>query len=296
MDIKGYVRKFVRQRLNEGFDDVGRPDLKYYAFDWDDNILFMPTSILVMDEDENEIPMSTEDFAEYREKIGFEPFTYKGKKIVAFSIGAFKNFKEFGNKRFIIDSMVAKPGPSWSDFVECINGGSVFSIITARGHSPETLREAVYNLVMSNKNGIDSRELASNLYKYREIGNKVKSDTTVKALSPSELNEYLDLCKFEPVSFKKGNASNPEQAKFDALKQFISYCKSLASELKSRYGVEGSPMFKNDVEFNSSWEPYIGFSDDDLRNVEKIKELLSSEYEELPLNLYLTKGGNKVKY
>ena len=174
MDIKGFVKKFVQQKLNEGFDDVGRPDLKYYAFDWDDNILFMPTTILVMDEDENEVPMSTEDFAEYRKKIGYNPFTYKGKKIVGYSLGAFRNFKEFGNKRFIIDSMVAKPGPSWSDFVECINGGSVFSIITARGHSPETLRESVYNLVMSNKNGIDSRELAKNLYKYREIGNKVK--------------------------------------------------------------------------------------------------------------------------
>ena len=55
-------------------------------------------------------------------------------------------------------------------------------------------------------------------------------------------------------------------------------------------------MFKNDLEFNASWEPYIGFSDDDLRNIEKIKELISKEYEESPVNLYLTKGGNKTRY
>ena len=296
MDIKGHVRKFVQQRLNEGFDDVGRPDLKYYAFDWDDNIMFMPTSILVMDEDENEVQMSTEDFAEYRERIGFEAFNYKGKRIVAYSIGAFKNFREPGNKRFIIDSMIAKTGPAWPDFVECINGGSIFAIITARGHSPKTLRDSVYNLIMSNKNGLDSRELAKNLHKYRDIGNKVSSDKTVKSLSPSELNEYLDMCKFEPVSYGANNAANPEQAKFDALKNFVSYCRSLASELKSKYGVDGSPMFKNDLEFNASWEPYIGFSDDDLRNIEKIKELISKEYEESPVNLYLTKGGNKTRY
>jgi len=296
MDIKDYVKKFVQQRLNEGFDDVGRPDLKYYAFDWDDNILFMPTTIIVADEDENEVQMSTEDFAEHREKIGFEPFMYKGKKIVSYSIKAFSNFRVEGNKKFIIDCMVAKTGPSWSDFVECINGGSIFAIITARGHSPETLKEAVYNLVMSNKNGIDSREVAKNLKKYRDIGNKISSDTNRKALSPSELNEYLDMCRFEPVSYNKNNASNPEQAKFDALKNFVSYCKSLATELKNKHEVSGSPMFKNDVNFNASWEPFIGFSDDDLRNVEKIKELLSNEYEESPVNLYLTKGGNKTKY
>jgi hypothetical protein len=172
--------------------------------------------------------------------------------------------------------------------VECINGGSIFAIITARGHSPKTLREAVYNLIMSNKNGLDSRELAKNLHKYRDIGNKVSSDKTVKSLSPSELNEYLDMCKFEPVSYGANNAANPEQAKFDALKNFVSYCRSLASELKSKYGVDGSPMFKNDLEFNASWEPYIGFSDDDLRNIEKIKELISKEYKDSPVNLYLT--------
>lgn len=294
MNIKRYVENFVRRNLMEGFDDIGRPDLKYYAFDWDDNIMFMPTSIIVVDEDENEVQMSTEDFAEYREKIGYSPFNYKGKKIVGYSIGAFRNFKEAGNKKFIIDSMIAKTGPSWSDFVECINGGSIFAIITARGHSPETLREAVYNIVMSNKNGINSRELAKNLYKYRNIGNKVSDDKKLKALSPSELNKYLDMCKFEPVSYGANNAANPEQAKFQALQKFISYCRGLANELKSQ--VSGTPMFKNDIDVDPSWEPYIGFSDDDLRNIEKIKELISSEYENSPVSLYLTKGGNKTKY
>jgi hypothetical protein len=47
-----------------------------------------------------------------------------------------------GDKKFVLDSMLAQPGPSWNDFVECINGGSIFAIITARGHNPKTLREA----------------------------------------------------------------------------------------------------------------------------------------------------------
>jgi len=42
----------------------GTPSLKYYAFDWDDNIMVMPTKIMVLDENGNEVGMSTEDFAE----------------------------------------------------------------------------------------------------------------------------------------------------------------------------------------------------------------------------------------
>ncbi|MEY4572902.1 MAG: hypothetical protein RLZ10_2159, partial [Bacteroidota bacterium] len=42
--------------------------------------------------------------------------------------------------------------------------------------------------------------------------------------------------------------------------------------------------------------PFIGFSDDDPRNIEKMKEFLSSEYEESPVNLYLTKGGEKTRF
>jgi hypothetical protein len=39
--------------------------------------------------------------------------------------------------------------------------------------------------------------------------------------------------------------------------------------------------------------PFIGFSDDDPRNIEKMKEFLSSEYEKNPVRTYLTKGGEK---
>ena len=43
--------------------------MKYYAFDWDDNIAIMPTKIVLEDKDGDEVGMSTEDFAEYREHI-----------------------------------------------------------------------------------------------------------------------------------------------------------------------------------------------------------------------------------
>ena len=87
--------------LQEGFSDIGTPDMKYYAFDWDDNIMRMPTEIVVMDENGNEVGMSTEDFAEYRVKIGNEPFNYRGKTIVGLAKDAFRNFTTKGDKKFI---------------------------------------------------------------------------------------------------------------------------------------------------------------------------------------------------
>ena len=281
--IKDYIRT---KRLNEGFTDEGNPDTKYYAFDWDDNIMFMPTSIIVLSENDEEVPMSTEDFAEHRHQISKEPFSYKGTTIVDFAPDPFRNFGVKGDKRFVMDAMIASVGPSWNDFVECINGGSIFAIITARGHNPQTLKEGVYNLIMANKNGLNSRMLAENLYKYRNIGNEVTSDKKVRALTPKELRDYLNLCRFYPVSFGEGSATNPEEGKIKAMREFISYCKDMAKEIGEK------AFFKNDVE-NNEILPIIGFSDDDPRNIDKMKEFLDDEDTEKLVKTYLTKGGEK---
>ena len=82
------IKKF-NQYLNEEYLDGQFKDqsgsgykvyqLLYYAFDWDDNILHMPTEIIVLDDNDKEVGMSTQDFAEYRSLIGVEQFEYDGK-------------------------------------------------------------------------------------------------------------------------------------------------------------------------------------------------------------------------
>ena len=47
----------MRTKITEGFKGEGSPDLKYYAFDWDDNIVHMPTKIIVKTEDGDEVGM-----------------------------------------------------------------------------------------------------------------------------------------------------------------------------------------------------------------------------------------------
>ena len=72
----------LKNRIKEGIDEFGAPDEKYYAFDWDDNIVSMPTKIILKDEEGDEVGMSTEDFATYREEIGKEPIEFDGHTIV----------------------------------------------------------------------------------------------------------------------------------------------------------------------------------------------------------------------
>jgi hypothetical protein len=280
MSVKKILREFTFQKnLQEGFDPEGSPDLKYYAFDWDDNIVTMPTQIIVLSYDDEEVGISTEDFAEFRTMIGNEPFEYKGKTIVGYAPDPYRNFKVTGDDQFIVDSIIATPGPSWNDFVECINGGSIFSIITARGHTPSVMRDAVYNYIVSDHNGIDKEELITNLKKYRELAAEDIGD------NQTLINQYLDLCKFYPVTFGEGSASNPEEGKIKALREFINYVKEMSLKLGKK------AFFKNDVK--NYFVPQIGFSDDDPRNVEKIKDFLRKEYEKSPVRTYLTKAGTK---
>jgi len=280
MSLKGVIREFFSERLlREGFDPEGNPDLKYYAFDWDDNIATMPTQILVLTDNDEEVGMSTEDFADYRSMIGKEPFEYKGKMIVGYSKDPYKNFGIQGDNAFIIDSMLAKPGPSWGDFVEAINGGSIFSIITARGHTPSVLREAIYNMIVTDHNGISKESLIDNLKKYRNITGDDRENYF------GMINDYLDLNRYYPVTYGEGDAADPEEGKIKALREFISYVRDISKKI----GKEA--FLKNDIKNN--FVPMIGFSDDDPGNVEKIKAFLNKEYKDKPVKTYLTKGGNK---
>lgn len=272
----------MRKEFTEGFKGEGTPDLKYYAFDWDDNIVHMPTKIIVKDEDGDEVGMSTDDFAEHRHHIGKEPFDYKGKTIVGFGENPFRNFRTEGDKDFLIDAMRAKVGPAFDDFREAINNGSIFSIITARGHNPNTLKEAVYNYIIEGFNGIDKDELIKNLKKYRSfVGEDEMTDDEL-------IRSYLELNKYHPVSFgdEKG-ATNPEEAKVRAMEDFVSYIKGMAAVLNKR------AYLKNDIgnKFIPA-EPTIGFSDDDPRNIEVMQKHFKNKPDNI-VKTYSTAGGTK---
>ena len=96
--------KTIKKLLNEIIDDKHSPVMKYYAFDWDDNLMFMPTKIYLKDDKGKSVGMSTEDFAEYRTEIGKEEFNYDGHTIVGFDDEPFRDFRVTGDRNFIKDA------------------------------------------------------------------------------------------------------------------------------------------------------------------------------------------------
>jgi len=279
--MKNYYKHIVKQIINEIIEERKTPVMKYYAFDWDDNLMFMPTKIYLKDDEGNSVGMSTEDFAEYRTDVGKEPFEYEGHTIVSFDKEPFRDFGVLGDKQFLKDAMSSPTGPAWNDFVEAINNGSIFAIVTARGHTPSMLKEAVYRLIKQNKYGLDSNQLAKNLLKYRDLADEEK-------LSKDQLiRSYLDMCRFHPVSFGEGSATNPEQGKINAMEEFVSYVRNLSHSLQQK------AFMKNKI--SNYFTPFIGFSDDDVRNVETMKKHFDKKEDNI-LKTYLTAGGEKKLY
>jgi hypothetical protein len=246
----------------------------YYSFDWDDNILNMPTEIIVESDKGEEIGISTQDFAKYRSIIGKENFNYNGHTIIGFPTNndgsinydsAFKNFRDFGDKNiFLEDTKKALKSnsyaPAWVDFIECLVNGSLFSIITARGHESNTIREAIEFIINNELDKNQKYEMYNNLlhfayiFKSGDYDRLYKGDFTKNKL----VKDYLDNCDYIGVSApsRSGKAENPEEAKKMALIQF----KDKINEFAKRVDAKAK----------------IGFSDDDPKNAKHIEELFKN--------------------
>jgi hypothetical protein len=263
----------------EDSNEKWTPNMKYYAFDWDDNIVYMPTEIILLDNFDDEVGMSTHDFAKYRSEIGKNTFKYRGTNIVGYAQKPFRQFREEGDENFLNDIMIAKRGPAFNDFKEAINNGSIFSIITARGHNPNTLKEGVKKYIKKGVFGIDENKLIYNLEKYRDL---IPSDD-----NEDIVDDYLNMCKFYPVTFSSGSAANPEIEKVKALNEFYIYCENMADKVKEAF------LFKNDLkgETGGLMKFSVGFSDDDPKNIETIKDKVNKSN----LTIYSTNKGDKEK-
>lgn len=251
--------------ISENFENKGT--LLYYAFDWDDNILKMPTEIIVQTNDGEEVGMTTADFAVYRSKIGKEDFEYKGKNIISFAEEPFRNFRDTMDpdifKKDVTKALEMKSyAPAWNDFIECLTNGSVFAIITARGHEVEGMRKGV-EYVIDTLSQEDKSKMHDSLLMFLHLFDKSRDNEdsyeSLSNFSKSELvQDYLDLCHFVGVSApsRGGSPDNPEAAKEDALRIFISDINGYAQKI--------------------GFTAKVGFSDDDPGNVKHMTHVLSS--------------------
>lgn len=127
------------------------------AFDWDDNIMFMPTQVILFHKYSNQIQhISTGEFAKHNQDIGKQGFyiDYEIRKTELEN--SFKYFRdpESNIKNYFlhdVETTVSRKdnqwkGPSWERFIYALNDESAAkwtSIITARGHSPQSIYKAL---------------------------------------------------------------------------------------------------------------------------------------------------------
>lgn len=137
----------------------------FYFFDFDDNIAFLTTPLVLFHkENGTELVITTGDYGQVHPQIG-KTGAYENYEIRELDRnGTFRNFRdheievlsELGKSRqFFIEDVAAIlnlpdfnwKGPSWECFYHATFNQRPVSLITARGHHPETLKAGVREFV-----------------------------------------------------------------------------------------------------------------------------------------------------
>jgi hypothetical protein len=282
-------RKLVKRIINEV---VSEKKLRLYGFDWDDNILEMPTKIYLKNNKGEKVGMSTEDFAHYRSNVGVKPFKYKKNIIVGFDNDAFRDFRR--PDTFLKDTKKAiskdKTAPSFQKFKENLIYANPFSIITARGHDPKVIRKGVrmfVDLVLEPEEKEKMIDNIISMFEHEELFSKDFLGKLNRLSDDQIIDLYLDeKGDYYPVSSEEfgekfgletsGGAANPEHAKKVALLDFVEKYDDL---IRSGKYVSAS----------------LGFSDDDPRNVKAMVEFIQDEltkmYPKIKFRVYDTSEG-----
>ena len=274
----------MRRRIPYVNEEVSGRDFKYYIFDWDDNILHMPTKIQMEHLDDDgvwrPVSVSTSTFALVRaDEAHYRPPAAGGWQT------AFQNFQdEPGRNTFIEDTIAAlekvehgeKPGPSYMALKKTLREGRLFAIVTARGHSTETIEKAVRVFIRYALSEDEREEMMSNLRGYRQWIDGVGDGEF--GTDAEELDYYLGMCRYSAVTWdgfkaRMANdpiykeklatattAARPELAKEFAIRDFVEH---VFHTLQRTGGLDRSVA--------------IGFSDDDKGNVRSVSNYIKAE-------------------
>jgi hypothetical protein len=247
---------------------------KYYIFDWDNNILHMPTHIHLEhrtpDGRWEPLAVSTSFYSVVRnDRDNYRP--PEGDWELAFR--EFRDFAQEPESKFLIDTKAAlapviagekEGGPSFRQFRHALVEGRLFAIVTARGHRSATIRAGVRYFIDHVLTEDEHREILRNLRGYRAVFEPDEGYLTDNEV----IEKYLDLNRYHAVTspeFRAFMGSNApgvdiqEEAKQFAIKDFLGH----VIRIVRRSGAD-KPIS-------------VGFSDDDPRNVRAVEEYIHRE-------------------
>ena len=270
-----------------------------YAFDWDDNVLVMPTHIHLEKKVGNEwipVDVSTTEFAEIRHLLPNDKNPEgKGYRLLNNSISdAYSDFRDYNtmirDAREAIES--GSFAPYFGKFKEALLYGNDFSIITARGNPPKSIRETIKMIIDNHFTDEEREKMIDNLGGISKDKTLTQEEIEeIDKLNDKLIDEYLNLQNYDPISadeykerYGGGSSANPEREKMRALERFVKRVVSDAGNLKS------NPKFTG---FS------VGFSDDDLGNVraaeEFIRKDLIKKYPDVKFLVYDSSDPNNPK-
>lgn len=268
---------------------VAERDLKYYIFDWDDNILHMPTKIYL----EKRLPdgswaphaVSTAVFSVIRsDRENYRP---PG----GIWENAFRDFRDVDvdeenvflrDTRRAIDAVVSgqhREGPSFAKFRQTLVEGRLFAIVTARGHSSEIIRKAVDYFMQTVLKEEEQQRMLQNLRGYMacfapEASAETDSDVIEFYHSHNRYHGVMSPEFRKRMGAQPGASPNTEEGKQFAIKDFVEHVIHIAHER----GLD-KPIS-------------VGFSDDDEGNVvaveNYIRNALSREFPGVKFVVYYT--------
>lgn len=254
MMIKGFDQ-FLTER------SIGLSHINYYAFDIDDNLVHMSTKINTEKRvGDKWVPnaVSTAEFRDIKNRSDWKQVNDPKK-----AYAEFRDDGPRGNEAFIEDLIEAIKkknfGPAWDDFIECLTSGSLFALITARGHESPSIRKGIEWIIDYVLTKDQQYEMYNNLAKYAYIFKDEGDFSKVIKGRPTKnklVKKYLDNCEFVGVTAPSRGASpdSPEYEKEKVLMEFSQRVTRLASNVGSK--------------------ARIGFSDDDNRTVKHIEDLV----------------------
>jgi hypothetical protein len=256
---------------------VADRDFKYFIFDWDDNILHMPTRIYLEKKGADgqwvDHSVSTALFAVIRgDTVNYRaPGGDWGR--------AFKDFQDYEEDQessFLKDTRDALdrvlsglelPAPSFTRLKETLIEGRLFAIVTARGHAPDSIRKAVNLFIDLVLSPAERETMLANLRGYRAAFDGERSEPTDQEV----LQDYLSLNRYHAVTnpgFKKwlnevgGGEAVYENPKQFAIRDFVEHVARLMAQSKEGLGHRTIS---------------VGFSDDDLENVKAVEKYIQQE-------------------
>jgi hypothetical protein len=226
-------------------------------FDWDDNILCMP-SIIKMERKSDifgrwfSVKVSTEEFKKIRDDDNF--------RFTPDSLNDFKDDELFLNHTGQAINKL-NIGPSFLDFQNVLMKGKPFAIITARGHSTNAIKLGILMII---RKLFNKKQILDIENKVGNIENYINNQKIYTTDSSEFVSTYLD----------GKNMSTPE-------KKYIALTNYIETRIKEIGENENIRVF---------------FSDDDISNVKAASDLfenLKISFPDVSFIIYDTSTGNK---